>query len=325
MNQVLRRGRVIQRTTSAYRAQANGMIEHLNGVMGRPVVASLEHGDERTWERGLTDFLAGYRGLRHASTKKSPYQMLFAKPMRLPWRFQAMPRGPIPDNLDLEAVENHMVRTMESLRVLQEPARESILKQQVKNMRDFNTRRAVTEHGGANLFKRGDLVRVRNANLRKNKLCQQYLGPYYICRFIGSQRLAVELSMDGKKKIVRSIEHTCPYHTNVRPNKAETSRMGEARLQNRGAYPEEPYTWSVAVPPSIRRMLEELMGETETAGDGAEVEEQLEVDTTLPEDVDPELENPAECVVSLNDGNSDPVQISASSETRPISLAALRR
>lgn len=59
VNQVLLRGQVIHRTTSAYRAQANGMIEHLNGVMGRALLASLGKGDAHTWKRGLPDFLAG--------------------------------------------------------------------------------------------------------------------------------------------------------------------------------------------------------------------------------------------------------------------------
>lgn len=136
VNQLLQRGRVIHRITSAYRAQANGMIEHLNGVMGRALEASLEQGDIRTWERGLNDFLAGYRGLWHASTRKNPYQLLFAKPMRLAWKFQAMPRTPTPDDLGPDAMEAHMKKLLASLRVLQDSARESILKQQVKNMRD---------------------------------------------------------------------------------------------------------------------------------------------------------------------------------------------
>lgn len=60
VNDLLTRGRVIHRTTSAYRAQANGMIEHLNGALGRALIATLEQEDRRTWERGLFDFLTSY-------------------------------------------------------------------------------------------------------------------------------------------------------------------------------------------------------------------------------------------------------------------------
>lgn len=62
VNQTLTKGLVIHRTTSAYRAQANGLVEHLNGVLGRSLAATLEQGDLHTWERGLRDFLTGYRG-----------------------------------------------------------------------------------------------------------------------------------------------------------------------------------------------------------------------------------------------------------------------
>lgn len=98
VNLLLTHGLVIHRTTSAYRAQTNGLVEHLNGVLGRSLAATLEKGDLRTWEKGLRDFLVGYRGLKHASTGKSPHQILMFRPMRLPWKYNAMPRPAIPDN-----------------------------------------------------------------------------------------------------------------------------------------------------------------------------------------------------------------------------------
>lgn len=48
VNQVLTRVVVIHQTTSAYRAQANGLVEHLNGVLGRALSATLDKGDLRT-------------------------------------------------------------------------------------------------------------------------------------------------------------------------------------------------------------------------------------------------------------------------------------
>lgn len=114
VNQVLTRGVVIHRTTSAYRAQANGFVEHLNGVLGRALAATLDKGDLRTWERGLVDFLTGYRGLRHSSTGKSPHQLLMGRPTRLPWKFHAMPRLLIPDDLSGEEVELYMLCLNES-------------------------------------------------------------------------------------------------------------------------------------------------------------------------------------------------------------------
>lgn len=48
VNQLLVRGRVVHHTTSAYGAQANGMIEHLNGVMGGALIPTLDKGHIRT-------------------------------------------------------------------------------------------------------------------------------------------------------------------------------------------------------------------------------------------------------------------------------------
>lgn len=127
VNAILTKGRVIHRTTSAYRAQANGMIEHLNGALGRALVATLEKEDKRTWERGLSDFLIGYGGLRHASTGRSPHELLTARPMRLPWKFCAMPRPMIPDNQPAPALEEYMVKMQASLQVLHDSAKDAIL------------------------------------------------------------------------------------------------------------------------------------------------------------------------------------------------------
>lgn len=129
VNQLLTRGRVIHRTTSAYRPQANGMIEHLNSLLGKALVATLANGDLRTWEAGLLDFLTGYQGFRHSSTGQSPHQMLMGRPMRMPWKFHAMPRLLIPDTSG-DDLSKHMVCLAESLKILHNTARKAILKRQ---------------------------------------------------------------------------------------------------------------------------------------------------------------------------------------------------
>lgn len=127
VNKILMRGRGIHRTTSAYRAQANGMVEHLNNVTSRALAAALENGDLQTWEAGLLDFLMGYKGFRHSTTGKSPHQILMSRPMRLPWKFHATPRPLLPvDSPD--ALAKHMTCRAESLKLLQDTAREANLK-----------------------------------------------------------------------------------------------------------------------------------------------------------------------------------------------------
>lgn len=85
-------------------------------------------------------------------------------------------------------------------------------------MREYNKRKAVVEHGHGETFYVGDMVWVKNSNPRKNKLVKHFDGPYYITKFIGDQQQAVELSMDGNRHIVRSVEHICQYHRTGRFN-----------------------------------------------------------------------------------------------------------
>lgn len=122
--------------------------------------------------------------------------------------------------------------------------------------------KAVTNHGHGEPFFEGDMVWVLNPNPRRNKLQACYEGPYYITRFVGEQRQAVELSMDGRRRIIRNIEQICQYHragrfgsgdSSPQPPVAESSGAAEARLsQDRGVYPEPPLQWNEAVAPEAR-------------------------------------------------------------------------
>lgn len=152
-----------------------------------------------------------------------------------------MPRPLLPDDSG-EALSKHMICLAESLKLLQDSAREAILKRQVRNMREYNKRKAVVEHGHEETFFVGDMVWVKNANPRKNKLENSYDGPYYITKFV-EQNQVVELSMDGHKYIVRSVEHISQYHRTGRfakPREGETSDNSESRENDLGVYPEKP-------------------------------------------------------------------------------------
>lgn len=198
--------------------------------------------------------------MKHASTGKSPHQMLMYRPMRLPWKYTAMPRPAIPDNQSGEKVEQYMLQLGSSLNKLHQSARESMLKQQVRNMKEYNKRKEVHVHGHIDELAAGDLVWVKNANPRKNKLQQQFSGPFYIHKMVGTPPTAAVLSLDGENFVTRSLEHLCRYHKarEQKEDQAETSAAAEQRqYDNPGAYPEKPFTWSQAIDPIVRQELEE--------------------------------------------------------------------
>lgn len=178
-----------------------------------------------------------------------------------------MPRPLIPDNQSAEELEGYMLEMQQSLKVLQESAKDFILKQQIPNMKEYNRRRAVKQHLQADSLQEGDLVWVKNANLQHNKLEQQYAGPYFITKFLGEQRLNVQLSLDGQSHIVRHVEQLCCYHQHNRTSsiwgaQAESSAAVASRTPDPGIYPETPFTWSAAVPPEVCICLENGMART---------------------------------------------------------------
>lgn len=150
------------------------MIEYFNGVLGRVLVAILEKEDKRIWERGLSDFLIGYGGLRYVLTGRSFYELLIVRLMRFFWKFCVMFRFMISDNQSVSVLEEYMVKMQVSLQVLYDSVKDVIFERQIKNMREYNLRRAVQIYVQADSFRVDDFVWVRNVNLRKNKLENQY-------------------------------------------------------------------------------------------------------------------------------------------------------
>lgn len=76
VNEYLKRGRIIYRTTSVYRFQANGLVESMNKYLVRVLRVVMDGYDLTTWEAGLTDFFINYRGFRYFFTGRSSYELI---------------------------------------------------------------------------------------------------------------------------------------------------------------------------------------------------------------------------------------------------------
>ena len=63
--------------------QTNGLTERFNQTLVRSL-GKLANDDHDNWDDQIDMILMGYRASRQASTKFSPYYMLFQTPMRLP-------------------------------------------------------------------------------------------------------------------------------------------------------------------------------------------------------------------------------------------------
>ena len=69
--------------TSPYHPQTDGMVERFNATLKR-LLQKLTQNPEVEWDLCLPYVLWSYRGTIHKTTGFSPYQLLFAKQMRMP-------------------------------------------------------------------------------------------------------------------------------------------------------------------------------------------------------------------------------------------------
>ena len=78
------------RITSAYHPQSNGLTERFNQTLTQCLSKVVDE-SQSDWDEKIDTVLMGYRASRQASTKQSPYFMLFQKKMRLPIDNELLP------------------------------------------------------------------------------------------------------------------------------------------------------------------------------------------------------------------------------------------
>jgi len=78
------------RITSAYHPQTNGLTERFNQTLTR-CLAKVVNESQSDWDEKIDTVLMGYRASRQASTKKSPFFMLFQQDMKLPIDNEVLP------------------------------------------------------------------------------------------------------------------------------------------------------------------------------------------------------------------------------------------
>ena len=64
------------------------MIERLNSTITSSLKACID--DQDDWPLCLQSICMSYRAQRHESTRKSPYEMIFGHPMRLPMELEEL-------------------------------------------------------------------------------------------------------------------------------------------------------------------------------------------------------------------------------------------
>ena len=151
------------RHSSPNHPATNGLVEHFNGTLVtalRKCVAT----DSTRWDKAIPLVLLGYRSTLQASTRYSPFYMLYARQPVLPMEARQ-------DTIDVSNLSDDRASSMilDRAATIQETAQRAlgnIAKAQAKQKRDYKTKR---KHVEPTTLQEGDWVVIK-ASSRRSKL-----------------------------------------------------------------------------------------------------------------------------------------------------------
>ncbi len=166
-----------QRISSAYHPQTNGLDERFNQTLIRSLQKVVE--TEEEWDLCIKPVLFAYRTSKQASSKYTPFELLYGRKPCLPIELETAPTAQseeegFPSN---EAFDDTVAKHIELCRNIRSAAKANIEVAQNKQKRIYDAKHVLPS------FKIGDKVLLRN--LRKTtrkggKLDPNWTGPYEI-------------------------------------------------------------------------------------------------------------------------------------------------
>ena len=160
--------------------QSNGLTERFNQTLSR-CLAKVVDGDQRNWDEKIDTILMGYRASKQASTKHSPYYMLFQQHMRLPIDSELLADshddgdGEEVDDHEDEALDVAIASLMHSREEAFKKAEANIAHAQKKQKETYNRKHQPKE------LQEGSEVLLENTaqkQRRGGKMDHLWLGPY---------------------------------------------------------------------------------------------------------------------------------------------------
>ena len=160
--------------------QTNGLTERFNQTLSR-CLAKLCNDDHTDWDDKINTVLMGYRASSLASTKHSPYFMLFQQEMRLPIDVEVMPIPSDPKGQPEEDLEATIQALLERREQVFEKA-ENIKNAQKKQKETYDRKHTPEE------LPVGTEVMVENTaqkDRKGGKLDDMFKGNYFIHERLG--------------------------------------------------------------------------------------------------------------------------------------------
>ena len=205
------------RVTSAYHPQTNGLTERFNQTLSNCLVSKINE-SQNDWDDKLDAILFSYRVSRQASTKYSPYFLMFGRHPRLPIDVEYEAANSLEDPDLVEPTDEDIEHALENLLSAKKEAKElaSInIKSAQQKQKEYYDRKHSPEtfEAGAEVLMESTAQKQRKGD----KLADKFLGPYTINRHVGKGLYELK-NKSGKilQKKVNVIRLKRFYSNNVR-------------------------------------------------------------------------------------------------------------
>ena len=188
--------------SSPYHPQTNGLVERFNRTLCESLAKVSEK--ENEWDKHIESVLFAYRTMKHNTTKKTPFFMVYGREAILP-----IEDFEIGEDFGKDAI---IERTYDLINLVEEriEALENIERSQVQQKNRHDTK--IKEETKFNI---GDKILLKDAAKEKQysgKLSSKWKGPYYIHEIFGKGAYKLR-TLDGKVlKTSHNIKHLKKYY-----------------------------------------------------------------------------------------------------------------
>ena len=205
--------------TGAYHPQANGLVEKQNSMMTNALKACLNQQED--WYKALDPIAFSFRGSKHCSTGRTPFEMMFGCQMLLPVELRTRQLL-----MQKEHTANNWQENGSSY-----PSQEEILKvmtnirEQIHNVVAKNISKAqACQAKNYNLRHQGETLKVWDKIMKKNKKAEQrkgdklgprWLGPYLITAVHDNGNYMVADPKTGKVLATRCLQSECKLYIDL--------------------------------------------------------------------------------------------------------------